>query len=736
MVLPREDPDWQKALDAVNADPDNLDLWESLIELTERIQVAASKAVRGRYTRDSGSSSSSKKKKMEFPEVYAAIKATTRSTYDRFLERFVLLFGYWIKYAQLEEGFEVELGENENENGAEAEDDTTTANVDEGHGAQRVYERAVAAFPASVDLWTAYLEFMVTRYQAKYKSSAPAAPATLSKEVEVIRTLFERGAELVGRDFLSHPFWDKYLEFEELVVGGAGVEDRVVRILARVAQYPLHQYARYYEKLVAVMPAFSGPAVELIALAPIPGQGQGPQEEDGKDAAAHYARVFQRTQQGTTDRWAYESRISRSYFHVVELEAEQLQNWHAYLTWEEAQQSALSSDNNNDHDSGFEQTRSLYERALVPCALYDEVWLRYTRWLLRLAKSAGSSASGRREQIIEECRNVFRRASTVFVPISRPFIRYQFALFEESQGDLVAARDLYASMQKLNPGAEEPVSYRVDFERRAGGIEGAIAYIESLLKPAKTDSSSSDDSSAAAAAVSGNTSAISPNVKAYLIASQAKLYARLPKKDIPRARALFKNNANKCLSSSFFWVSYFEFEVSEALSLLRQLNSKSASSTKQDQEQDELSIQKTFQTHVQTYLDPLWSTALASKAHLPPSLIADLSRLYSDFLASSGSGPATPWAARAAFVDVDLEVNGPLVKRTRLLSKLADYGPASPAAALHRLRLENGHPGVEINPLQKQQQHHQQGAHVHVNQDGGEQAFSRYYAAQGGLSTY
>lgn len=656
LVLPREDPDWQKALDNVNDDSDNLELWEVLIELTERIQQAASKKIHVQYN-------NSKRKQQEFPEVYTAIKQTTRTTYDRFLEKFVLLFGYWIKYAELEIQFAKEQGDESG--GLESAD----------AGAQRVYERAVAAFPMSVDLWVSYLGFMVSNYN---KTSGMVS-------VNALRTLFERGVELVGKDFLSHPLWDMYIEFEESL-GGDDLDNRLVRILARTVQNPLHQYARYYEKFSGLLSKYTGSHEELIALAPIP-------SPPGEDVATHYTRIFQRTQQGTTDRWAYESRISRSYFHVVELEQDQIENWHAYLTWEEAQ-------------GDFEQTRTLYERALVPGALYDTFWLRYVRWMLKVARGIPA----KKNQIIEETRNIFRRAATIFVPVARPFIRYQFALFEESQGEIMAARDIIQAMQKQYPESEEPLSYRIDLERRVGGVEAAIAFTEALLKTNK--------SAKAAVAATEDLTVTSPNIRAYLIASQAKLYTRLPKKDTLKARSLFKQNANKCWSSKFFWVSYFEFEVSEAQALLRKLN---ANNTK-----DEIAIQREYQTFVQTYLDPLWSNLIASKAHLPPYLIADLSRIYADFLATSGMGPATPWAARTAFVDIDMEVNGSLVNRTRLLTKLADYG-GSPAASLQRLKNENGHPGVEINPLQKQPQQ--------TNNDN-EQAFHRYFQAQGGLSTY
>jgi pre-mRNA-processing factor 39 len=56
--------------------------------------------------------------------------------------------------------------------------------------------------------------------------------------------LFERGASSVGLDFLAHPFWDKYIEFEERVEA----QDKIFAILGRIIHIPMHQYARYFER--------------------------------------------------------------------------------------------------------------------------------------------------------------------------------------------------------------------------------------------------------------------------------------------------------------------------------------------------------------------------------------------------------------------------------------------------------------------------------------------------------
>jgi pre-mRNA-processing factor 39 len=93
------------------ADTDNFENWEKL--------VAACEAQDGGLNRNSS------------PHALA----TLRDSYDRFLAKFPLLFGYWKKYADLE------------------------FNISGPESAEIVYERGCASITNSVDLWTNYCSF-------------------------------------------------------------------------------------------------------------------------------------------------------------------------------------------------------------------------------------------------------------------------------------------------------------------------------------------------------------------------------------------------------------------------------------------------------------------------------------------------------------------------------------------------------------------------------------------------
>ena len=60
----------------------------------------------------------------------------------------------------------------------------------------------------------------------------------------IIKSLFERGAQNVGLDFQSQPFWEKYVEWEE----ANHEEAKAFAILERVIKIPLHAYTQLFER--------------------------------------------------------------------------------------------------------------------------------------------------------------------------------------------------------------------------------------------------------------------------------------------------------------------------------------------------------------------------------------------------------------------------------------------------------------------------------------------------------
>ncbi|KAL2207257.1 mRNA splicing protein [Sarocladium strictum] len=452
----------------VEADPDNFEHWENLIKAAENAE--------GNLNRNSS------------PQALA----TFRDAYDRFLSKFPLLFGYWKKYAD------------------------TEFNIAGPESAEMIFERGCANITNSVDLWTDYCAFKMDT----------------THDPRAVRELFERGAQMVGLDFLAHPFWDKYVEFEER----HEAHDRITGILVRIIGIPMHQYARYYERFRSL--AHNRPLTELVdetllstfrsrveAEASAQGLGQRQELEIERDVRAkidaYYYEIFTKTQEEVTKRWTYESEIKRPYFHVTELDHQQLANWRKYLDFEE-------------EEGDFGRVVCLYERCLVTCAFYDEFWFRYARWML--AQQYQSPA----QNLNEEVRNIYMRASTMHVPVSRPGIRLQWAFFEESCGRIDIARDIHEAILIKLPDCVEVIVSWAHLQRRQGGIDAALQVLKDHIDAPTVDLFT----------------------KAALVAECATLLWK-GKGAVEETRALFLKNAQWYADSRLFWEKWFSFELDQ-----------------------------------------------------------------------------------------------------------------------------------------------------------------------------
>jgi len=404
----------------------------------------------------------------------------------------------------------------------------------------------------------------------------------------IISRLFERGATSVGLDFLAHPFWDKYLEFEDRLEA----QDRIFSILVRVVKIPMHQYARYFERFRQL--AHNRPLAELVPediltqfRADIEAEGYqgGPKGELEVERELRtkidnfHLETFTHTQTETTKRWTYESEIKRPYFHVTELDGQQLANWRKYLDFEEA-------------EGDFTRSVFLYERCLVTCAFYDEFWFRYARWM--------SGQEGKQEEV----RNIYQRASTLYVPISRPGIRLQYAYFEEMSERPDISRDIHQAILDRMPDHVETIVSWANLERRQSGLDAAINVYKIQIDSPAVDIFS----------------------KAALVVEWATLLWTI-KGSVDEARQVFQQNQQYYLQSRHFWAKYFEFELWQP--------------TVAGPEAEKYAKIK------QIYTD------LISKSQMSPTTKKDLANYYLTYLQQRGTKEAMK-----EFLDIDKELNG------------------------------------------------------------------------------
>lgn len=408
-----------------------------------------------------------------------------------------------------------------------------------------------------------------------------------------MNSLFERGASSVGLDFLAHPFWDKYIEYEERVEA----QDKIFAILGRIIHIPMHQYARYfnrYRELAMTRPLSELAPAEIISQFRAEIEAASSHVPPGAKAEAEIERdlrlridnyhleVFTKTQTETTKRWTYESEIKRPYFHVTELDEGQLTNWNKYLDFEES-------------EGSYSRIQFLYERCLVTCAHYDEFWLRYARWM--------GAQPGKEEEV----RNIYQRASCLYVPIANPTVRLHYAYFEEMSGRTDVAKDIHNAILFTLPNHVETIISLANFSRRHGGLGAAIEVYKTQLDSPDCEMAT----------------------KAALVAEWARLLWKI--KGAPDdARKVFQANQQYYMGSRPFWTSYLMFEIEQPTS--------AATETVQ------------YERIKQVISD------VRSKGTLQPEVIKELVQIYMAYLLERG--PNAKDTAKE-YMTLDREVHGP-----------------------------------------------------------------------------
>jgi len=446
--------EWDRLWETVSKDPNDFKSWEELIAVTENVEGGITPNIK--------------------PEDVDKI----HRVYENFLYKFPLCFGYWKKYSDIE----MIIG------GVEK--------------AEEVFEKGVNAIHNSIDLWIQYCDFKIQN----------------CKDNEKIRDLFERGAQNVGLDFQSQPFWEKYVEWEESIHEDA----KAFAILERVIKIPLHAYTVLFEKysnlsvtrpITELVPPEKLKEVEEIVDKSLEGKDDISNREQLIRQEIHKIKSdqYMKVQSEVQKRWEFEMEIKRPYFHVKPLDQYQLKNWRKYLDFEESQ-------------GDFYRIYTLYERCLVSCALYEEFWERYARYLA----SQGN---------IQDATNIFLKAINVFIPPQYPSIRLAFAIFQEEQGNIKEARELYQQVMATVTGHLETIEYYVNFERRQNNLKEAENILNLSL------SSSTEE-----------------NAKIYLTVKLAQLYEN-HRQDIDSARKIYKDSIEKFLTSKFFLYNYLSFEL-------------------------------------------------------------------------------------------------------------------------------------------------------------------------------
>ncbi|XP_075382261.1 pre-mRNA-processing factor 39-like isoform X1 [Mycteria americana] len=373
-----------------------------------------------------------------------------RKAFDAFFAHYPYCYGYWKKYADMERRFDC------------------------SRETEEVFERGLQSIPLSMDLWIHYISYLQSTLDMN-----------LPESIQKIRGVFEAAVAAAGMDFRSDKLWELYVEWEREQGDLRAVTGIYDRVLSMPTQLYNHHWEKFKEHVLHNPPkdilspeellwVQSKLATDPVPKPPEPEGTEAPPGEDlppgveGKAAAAAAdtqedldqekirelvismrQQIYAQNEAEVSKRWNFEDGIKRPYFHVKPLERAQLRNWRDYLDYEMAAGS-------------HERTIVLFERCVIACALYEEFWIKYTKYL--------------ENHTVTGARSVFQRACGYHLP-RKPNIHLLWAAFEEKQGNLDEARRILRCFEEVVPGLAMVRLRRVSLERRQGNLEEAEALL-------------------------------------------------------------------------------------------------------------------------------------------------------------------------------------------------------------------------------------------------------------------
>uniref|UniRef100_A0A4W3H874 PRP39 pre-mRNA processing factor 39 homolog (yeast) n=1 Tax=Callorhinchus milii TaxID=7868 RepID=A0A4W3H874_CALMI len=342
----------------------------------------------------------------------------------------------------------------------------------------QVYRRGLQAIPLSVDLWLHYISFL--------KETLDNSNAETGAK---LKSVFEHSVLAAGTDFRSDRLWETYINWQN--ESGNLVEVTAIydRILGIPTQLYSHHFQRFKDHVQNHLPKdiictedFMKLRRELV-VKNSHFDNDGPPGDDVEpgidlnDPAQIVSEIenmrhriieirqetHNHNENEVSRRWTFEEGIKRPYFHVKPLEKAQLKNWKDYLDFE-------------IENGTLERVVVLFERCLVACALYEDFWIKYAKYMENHSN--------------EGVRHVYSRACTVHL-CKKPMVHLLWAAFEEQQGNINEARRILRSLEESVPGLAMVRLRRVSLERRHGNIDEAGFLLQDAIKNSKTPSEAS-----------------------------------------------------------------------------------------------------------------------------------------------------------------------------------------------------------------------------------------------------
>lgn len=416
-----------------------------------------------------------------------------------------------------------------------------------------VYKRAILSYPNSLDLWILYINIILTN--------------NLMKEDAMIK-VFKDASDKVGYNFLAHEFWDKYLNWVNTKYGSNSLD--YIQVLTRVAQIPLHQYARYTEEFRKLSRNFV--ITDLVPKDDIVQWINSTQLEVDTDLDTYidsnssslmekyFEPILSSVQTRSQEKWEYENKIQQD-FSLKVISRENIATWNEYLDYEEnlyQQKKTISKK---------QEVISLYERALVPTCLSEKIWIKYLRYLIQ--------NEGEEWIIILN----FDKACDHFLPMEKKDVRYMYIKYMELKlGNYSGCKKLFYYLIKSLPTDCEIVSRYIDFLLKYTKEEKIDKFITDLVSIARNYNINAKLQQAEKnakmmvvteeAIISEDLEALSNVLSIWNIGEMvvaACKYTWLTKQDIKKTRDVLYSflNTEAIKSSKTYWYFYFKFELTQ-----------------------------------------------------------------------------------------------------------------------------------------------------------------------------
>lgn len=365
---------WEVAYTSALEDPNDITKWNEVLDLLDE-----------KWEQTSSNDKSAQ-----------TIKNAVQTTYSKLLLRFPYLTEHWKRFLIVQYKM----------NGLELSLDTL--------------RQGTSSNPQSVSLWVDYLGALLAVYETKPETEKSAY-------LKEIRKQFQEVGQVIGLNYNSDPFWNKYIEFETKYASETP-SLALLELYKHLISVPLYQYAQYYNQFAEISKSYKVDQIitDKTVLLQFLAQFSKTRVDELSILEQHQIidsynyNIFSETQKKVTEKWEYESLLTYQEFSLLDLEEieKQSEAWVKYADYEIGCLQNTQGEKRNDQ---IKIITSVFERALVPNCFNQSLWLKYIKF--------SRENITEKTEMFQQTKAIFDRAIFTFVPLDESNIRKEYITF-------------------------------------------------------------------------------------------------------------------------------------------------------------------------------------------------------------------------------------------------------------------------------------------------------------------